>query len=470
MICNNQMVYLVLFLLFFKINSKSFNFDCSPGCSSKCITNYTCNTLCSENYDQDNSCQHCTHNSVIFNSKYPVFINNNFDCIKSTNRIDKMSWLPNDSFIQELSFNKKFNFNLNQESDIDYSFCYHKQKFRIGKWFKINMDNLITSQLIISVFKTTNCENDIYIDLTNSPKNLLKAECISFVDLDSASKGNNVRIPKIRPKSLTNGEPFYYYIYISITKLCDVDIEVEAIVGKGEDPAPYVNLNQDDITFLHDSVNKTKSVVFPFSSQGVYVYPICFIAQLYKFVVFTVEFQGNYSLLIDGTKINRNNLLEEFLYYENEDGTVSNECVQLWTGKRYGALAGTQNLGVVVKIDGSPNIRYFAILSKDHSSPVEIEFSVVCPDHCGDNDPSGSRGKCSVSDKMCVCNPGYGGDDCHKLCYYNGSWQTDNSDLCFFGEPWCDQYCHCNKGKILKNHLCVSKECLNHKAGSDDEC
>ncbi|ELP86926.1 protein tyrosine kinase domain containing protein, partial [Entamoeba invadens IP1] len=456
-------------LLLLIVPSQSVATECSKGCSSGCISDYTCKRSCSDNYDQDNSCLHCSMIDTVNTSK-PVFINNDNDCIKSTNRVQKTSWLPEEDNIQELFFKEKVEFNLNQNSDVDYSFCYNKQKYRIGKWFKYDMDNLTTDVVKLSVYKTSSCENNLIIDITNSPRSSPKATCISYTSMNYTYNGREIKVPKVRPPKIENGEKFYYYVFVSVSQICDVKIEVEVGSNIGKDAKPFIEIDQEIVNKLHENLGTALEISFPFEAEGYFAYPVCFQTRMYKCILFTLEYDGNYSLLIDGTKSNRINLLQEYKSTENEDGSQNNECVYLWTGQRYGVLAESQNLGVMLKIGGSPNKRHFAMISTDQTASVELRISVICPDHCGENDTNGARGTCVVSEKKCVCNPGYGGDDCHKLCYYNKVWQTDNTNLCYFGAPGCDQYCHCTEGRALKNHFCITNECLSGKTAPSDEC
>ncbi|ELP94815.1 serine-threonine protein kinase, putative [Entamoeba invadens IP1] len=103
----------------------------------------------------------------------------------------------------------------------------------------------------------------------------------------------------------------------------------------------------------------------------------------------------------------------------------------------------------------------FKLFSKNMIMRTEFSMRVICPNNC--NEERGG-GKCSVQLGKCICSHGsYGGDDCHKLCYYNNTWTLTNyDDKCYFGEEYCDTYCECENGTYLLDHHCLNEVCYSN--------
>ncbi|ELP84062.1 serine-threonine protein kinase, putative [Entamoeba invadens IP1] len=443
---------------------------CSPGCQGNCVSDYTCKGTCGDTYDNDNTCLHCTFTDPKDTTK-PIYLSSAKTCIKAPNRIQKTSWLPPSNKITELILGNKIAVLLNSKSDIDHSFCYNKNPYRLGKWFKVDMSKITKDQLILSLKKTSECLSDIEVDITNSQENASSGYCLSYTLLNSSYTTRDIQSPKVSPFGVYGTDSFNYYIYISISDICELNLEIEIKEGVGKQFESFKDITQQDVDSLYSDLSSSLDIVFSFKSQGFFGFPICLKDKLFKVILFTVNFTGNFNLALDGRKVNRNHYLTEYNKFTLENGTQKTECVSLWSGERHGFLASDLKNGVLVKISSSPHIRYFALLSEEMNAEMELLVSVICPDNCGENDPNGIRGTCSTIDKKCICKDGFGGDDCHSLCFFNGTWQTNtNYDLCYFGTRNCDQYCHCTSGNVLSNHLCLSAECFAGNIGPNDEC
>ncbi|ELP94431.1 serine-threonine protein kinase, putative [Entamoeba invadens IP1] len=439
---------------------------CAPGCS-ECIADYTCKEQCAPEYDNDNTCLHCLFTDLSNLSK-PIFIQNQNQCMETNKRIKTKNVLPEDKYITDISFETPIEFVLNNESLVDFSFCRSRQKFTFGRWFSVNMSQLEYDQLVVSIYKLGECGNDLNVDITNSQRDFTNLKCLSHSSLNSSYIGREVRIPKISPYIEEPERKYKYYIYISVTQLCDVKLNLSVSGTSGKILDPFININQNITDNLINNIGTPMILNFPLQAQGYFGFPVCIPHKLFKCLVFSIEYIGNYYLVFDGTKSNKMQYITEFFIEKTSEGVESVKCGGLWNGNKIGIMNEHDNLGISVKFDDKKGVkRMLTVITEDQDYDTEIEMYAICPDNCGESE---GRGKCSWTEKKCICSPKYGGDDCHLLCYYNRVWQIDNTSLCYFGALGCDQYCHCRTGMTQKNHFCISDECLSGGAAADDEC
>ncbi|ELP92465.1 serine-threonine protein kinase, putative [Entamoeba invadens IP1] len=286
--------------------------------------------------------------------------------------------------------------------------------------------------------------------------------------MNSSYTQRNIRVPKKSPYPNEPDRQFNYYLFISVTNFCDVKLQISVDSANGKIFRPFLTIDQKYADDLFAHIGVPLSVYFPMQNEGFFGYPACIGNDVYKTLFVEVEFTGNYSLLFDGRKNNRMQFFQQILIEKDDQGIERATCVDVWVGERFGALAEKQKEGILVRVEGqSGEHKTFSFFSKDQDYDIEIDLSAICPDDCGSYE---NRGRCLPSERRCVCNPSYGGDDCHKVCYYDRKWLVDNTNLCYFGAPGCDQYCHCNEGYIEKNHYCITPQCLAGKPGPKDEC
>ncbi|ELP88024.1 serine-threonine protein kinase, putative [Entamoeba invadens IP1] len=329
------------------------------------------------------------------------------------------------------------------------------------------MKKITLDQLVITIQKLNKCDNVLNIDVTNSQPDFITIKCLSHSAMNSSYNGREVRIPNDSPYPLEPSRTYYYYFFVSVTNFCNMQIQLNISSASGRLLKTFLTIDQNIANDLIKNLGTPKALYFPIQSQGYFSHPVCMNSSVYKVLHFEVNFNGNYSLLFDARKMNRVQYLQEIVIRKNADGEDEPRCVDMWTGERIGVLASSEKEGVVVKIDGKNESRIFSIFTQDQDYDVEIDLYAICPDNCGFEE---HRGRCLISQKKCVCSPGYGGDDCHLVCYYNRIWQVNNTDLCYYNAPGCDQYCRCESNLILKNHFCITPECLSGGTAPSDEC
>ncbi|EDR24510.1 serine-threonine protein kinase, putative [Entamoeba dispar SAW760] len=447
-----------------------YSFKCSPGCIGGCEADNTCRGGCSENYFNDTSCLYCKWTDPN-DDVYETFIPNGTYCMKTTNIIIKKSWLPEQKDIESITTGSTVTFTINENSMADTSFCYYRQKYRLGKWFKLDMSSIYTDTLSINIAKNYESSAFLSIDITNSQSDAYTGNCLAHASLNETNFETNMLVPILNPiySSSTKKDENFYYIFINVKeyKVVTVSLTIQPVNGKTG--VSRFNLTQDIADSLANDLSKNMYVYFSVEQYGIVCYPVCIPNIIMKIILFEIEFDGDYSILIDTRGADRVNYIQEFDYIVNESGYRYTKCLNVWTGTPHGVFADEEPNGVFVRIEGKANTkRYFGIMSEEQRINLNVEVRAICPKNC--NAETGN-GNCLPQEKKCVCNDSFGGDDCHKLCYYNGKWQVnDYSSLCYFNTSHCDQFCKCEPGYSLVNNYCVSNECKNGKLGSGDEC
>ncbi|ELP92983.1 serine-threonine protein kinase, putative [Entamoeba invadens IP1] len=392
-------------------------------------------------------------------------------CKEVTTIIVKQNFLPNENDIEYVPINTTFNFEINQNSTVDKGPCFQKNTHRLGKWIKIKSTDFTTKDFYFTLTKPELDIVDVFFDGTYSQRTFTYSQCRVHYWLNTSQFNVSGQFPKISPypDDTDNVIPFNVYFFISVRGYKRVNLTIE-FWQKEKHLWPYIyEFSQSDLDYLAEDLSRKIVKVVPVETRGIYVVTPCTPRIYMKAIFFTLTLNSSYSVLVSTKKQNRvTNMVEMMSKIIDEKLVYS--CAETWGGVPVGVFAEIIQNGVFVRIKGDdrPGVREFAILSDDHQTNSEMEISVICPNHCHEDL---GHGYCFSSEGRCVCKPGYGGDDCHMLCYYNDKWQVDDyKDLCYFGEYECDQYCKCQEGHALKNHLCVSTECINGGIGSSDEC
>ncbi|GAB1221076.1 hypothetical protein ENUP19_0063G0036 [Entamoeba nuttalli] len=432
--------------------------QCSPGCPS-CLTNYTCASHCLPGYEQDNSCTHCQWVNP-YKKVTEAYIPSNDKCLKTTNVIQKTEWLPSD--IQEIKLNERIVFTLDNDSSVDYSFCQYKQKYRFGKWFKINLNQVTNAVFVAEIEKVNKAPVIFSLDMTNSNSFDQNPHCYAHNQMNKDEYNFTMMVPAYKPHSKKSDEFIYLFASIEGSGNAEMSLTVSQMDGKYFDP--YYIFTQELADSLAADLTKEEFVHFPVKARGIHDYSYCAQCRLMKFLLFRMNFKGDYSILLDSTAADKVNYLQEY--------TENNTCKVLYIGKPFGHSLNRNN-GFKVRIRGDeisqPTDRLFTVLTEDKGSDIDVVFRAICPHDC--NHKLG-QGICVTEEGRCRCNPGFGGDDCHKLCYYDNQWQIENHNgLCKYGTYGCDSYCQCDDSNyILRNSLCVYSSCLTGKLGPKDEC
>ncbi|KAL7716798.1 Serine-threonine protein kinase [Entamoeba marina] len=428
----------------------------SPGCID-CIATDTCSS-CDELYDpNDNSCSSC----LPFDLNYPISESNRIIAFQNGLCTDKSDYVSTDRtadasiFIGDSVVMTFDNDTLYGRLPCPYSNNGANQ-YRVSHIIQLNTTNYVGDDSLFNITLEFPESTTIYVDILNPLyliDNFESSECFAR-------------------QMMMNGKgelslPFEYDIYILFISLDDqieMDYTLFATPSDGT-ILGSLSLQQSDIDALADS---PLIHTFNISNSGFYYKSPCTPTKLTKGMGFTVQFNANYSLLIDTTTDNTFCYLSE--YYFTSYGMV---CANYYIGDKWGVWTSSGDTqGLRVKVKGSDSTRIFFLSTADHTIDVTVNFSLICPNDCYESE---GFGQCSVLEGECVCNDGYGADDCRKLCYYNdlfynGDEIVSGDDMCKFGTVNCDYDCACEGTSVLENNLCVSEECKNNIFGEDVVC
>ncbi|ELP91722.1 hypothetical protein EIN_520790 [Entamoeba invadens IP1] len=440
---------------------------CPEGCATGCLTDNTCRR-CSVGYDNDNSCMNCEWYNRNLNMK-TIYLKNDSKCVKFDSLILKDSWLPPEEFITEIQIDEPIVFDLDESSDIDTGFCFYKNKYRFGKWFKLLYNVKNSSHVRFDISQIGSENTVVTIDVTNSAREQ-NSDCYAHTVSNVNTNSKRLHVPVVSPYKddpQRNMDDFYFYIFVHLGQFSKVTIELNAKVQNGRSVSSRFNLTLNNTKYLTEHPGEFITWDVPLEEYGTLTQPICYSTYRMKYIAFNVEFNGTGKLLIDATVDGKMNYLQEYdMIFEQQSDL---KCVQGWSGRRHGVLSEDAKAGAFVTIDANENVeRHFAFISEDQRSNFVVKFSVICPENC--NYENG-LGTCSPSEGKCRCKKGYGGSNCHKLCYYDNNWQiSPNDNLCYFGSEKCDEYCNCEEGTVFVDHRCLSEECASGSIGINDEC
>ncbi|ELP90619.1 serine-threonine protein kinase, putative [Entamoeba invadens IP1] len=458
------------------------NLICPPGCTTNCNANYTCLGTCGDAYDKDNSCNYCKFTDQ-FENDFPVYLlKDDLSCVKFTKKAfldPRSTWLPAEEYLEEINLNESKNYTIEESGYVDFSICCYPQKFRQGRWFKFNLSQMTKDHLAITIKKLDSTENvvDFSVDGTNSQYYNINPHCYVHFNLNKTIYETTGKFPiQLEVEENSTGQ-HYYYFFASISGFTNkLTFSIELKEEQGLKVLPAFDLTQEVLKDLSEDLTKKLPVVIPFEQFGYFARPACIPNKYMKALLFTVQYEGKGYVFIDTRSSNRVIYLSEVNMESDENNNlVSTGCVKVSTGQKLLSIENReednevgQANGVHVKLDSDGKKKYLSFLSEDYRASIIMTVSIICPNNCN---LENGFGKCDSDAGKCVCNSGYGGEDCHLMCYYNGRWQVnEEANLCYFGSKDCDQYCQCTQGKSVQNHVCVTSECRNGKLGSGDEC
>ncbi|ELP88038.1 hypothetical protein EIN_140860, partial [Entamoeba invadens IP1] len=455
---------------------------CSPGCINGCSANYTCAYECKEGYDDDNTCDHCERTNQ-YDYSSPVYLqNDDLKCVKFAQKVEKnelSDWLPAEEHIEEIYIGKTKELTLDSNSYVDFSFCYYRQKYRQGKWFKMDVTKIQKDHISIEINKTDSTDEqvDLFVDGTNSQYYAPNPFCFIHFFSNKTNYNTIGRFPFVIREGTDLNQTIYYYFFANIrghtNKLSC------SLTFKEDDNLQIIenfNIKQDFFNELSMDLTKKTTLVIPFEQIGYYAYSACMPSVFMKAMLFTLEYKGRGYVFIDTRAANRVVYLNQlYMEYADDGNVLERSCKKYSVGKKLDIELSReddgnthQGNGIHVRLDNTTDRHYLSFLSENYRVEIKMTLSIICPNDC--NAEKGF-GRCDTELGECVCKNGYGGDDCHLLCYYNNIWQIPaESNLCYFGSKDCDQYCQCTNGKSVNNHMCVTAECRNGDLGYGDEC
>ncbi|ELP87616.1 serine-threonine protein kinase, putative [Entamoeba invadens IP1] len=439
------------------------SYICPSGCKTPCTSDYTCRE-CEPEFDNDNTCLHC---AFVDSQTVVAYLPQNDTCLSTTNQIVKPpgEFIPSDEYIIPMEEGVMYPFTIDFTSKVDYSFCYFRQKFRLGQWFKIDLSKVTKDYVMINFKKETTKTSNVYVDITNEKQGSQNQVCFAHTYLDESTVNYDFQIPVAKAAGDLNPA---FYIFVSVKGNEGISLStVFTSIDKQTTPVEFV-LDQEKADALAKDLTSEIFWEVPFEQKGIITIPVCFSTNYAKDILFTVQFKGDYYILIDSTVQNRVNYLQEIGTVTDDKGVTKPSCVQAWDGYNHGVLSDETNVGSLAMIKGNNDtLRHFSIVSHDQKASITVSFKAICPKNCNFENGFGA---CSTIAGGCVCKDGYGGDDCHLKCYYKGVWNVDSAGKCLFGSANCDQYCQCSNGATLtKDNLCVTQQCLSGGPG-DLQC
>ncbi|BFU18175.1 protein tyrosine kinase domain-containing protein [Entamoeba histolytica] len=461
MFFKSKITFLLIFTIFI---CSSTSYECSIGCIDGCFANYTCIGKCKEGYYQDASCQHCLWIDPYKNSN-KAYIPTNMGCQLSSSIINKTTWLPDPTTIPELPLDTDNYFHIGLSSIVDSSPCHHCQEYLFGKWFKIPKSSLPNSRVFFILSKENNIDINLSLDISSSNSFDTITYCSGHILINKTTSSSTLDFHAV--DTFSDSDEKMYYIFINIEEYAEVDIKLMAKTTSITHNVTYHSFTQEDADYLSSDLTRIKSVHFPLSQEGMINYAACSPNSIFKILLFTMQFSGNYSIRIDSSNNNRVVYLQE---YQIDLATHGAVCRHIWSSHQHGILGDDEGGdSLYVRIKGDENqTRYFALMTQENDVDIDLHFKAICIDSCN---RESKLGICSTKKGRCRCVDGYGGDDCHLLCFYNFTWQvSDYSQLCYYGSNHCDQWCKCENGYKLEDHVCVSDICANGGMAKDEEC
>ncbi|ELP94000.1 serine-threonine protein kinase, putative [Entamoeba invadens IP1] len=418
---------------------------CSVGCTSLCFTNYTCST-CASGYDQDHTCLYC-NNYDLLEDATQVSVMTGTGC-QSRVRINDNGDIP--EVVEEILKEDIYNYTFGADKPYRKPPCSPGDYVQ-GFWLKFDLSTLENDTLYIDFGVDSEVEDyDITIDIVSKHNNHKK--CVGTSKIKS-SKFLHFEMPK--DMFMSDDSMFYFFFGIAQESTTTVSLNFT------DKPTEYVTyyLGVENIVFLSE-VKRTATAKIPMSSEGVFGYPACMPHIFGKMIDFFIEFNMSAVMLMSTKTENRIRYIEEYVL-END----TKHCVHF-----YSPTTVNGKTAVFILLEQRYETRNFTIISQEHIHDIPLSFRYICPNNCFTNE---SHGYCSISQEACVCNDGYGGDDCHLLCYYQNQWQpSDNNgnDQCYYGTGNCDSYCQCAENYTLIGHDCISQNCSSGTYGEDIQC
>ncbi|EKE38662.1 protein kinase domain containing protein, partial [Entamoeba nuttalli P19] len=444
-------------LLLLNIITLCFSTFCNNVGCGQCETE-VCIT-CKIGYDDnDDSCEKCDYyisSKKVDQLTNPVYLNIEDQCIDISNKIQgkEFNRMPVNSSECTLDFSEKF-FSFDM-SEVTPSIppCINTSQindYLFGKWTSITLTegaqmNIYNIKILNSNQQIVNKEISMQVsNIVNGQMNCLASSIVSNDEPFSVFLNSNTFILFI---GLLNG--VNYTISFNAKASIDSDIFHSSLVIDGNDYIDFI-----DYTDNYTSFGKPQTMVV--GEKDIVIYQMKCSPIIRKGIFFSVKTVPYHTLILD-TKLS-----SSFHYVEEIDiNTFS--CKQLHIGKK-GGLTTTEgsSFGVLFKVySEKEELRHFFMSIEN--DPLTLRIQTSCVNKCNQDN---GYGQCVISEFKCVCNEGYGFEDCSRLCYYDGKFNTTQENPCYLGTPGCDKHCKCKEGYSYQDHYCISKECLNLGIGS----
>ncbi|ELP84434.1 hypothetical protein EIN_166990 [Entamoeba invadens IP1] len=408
---------------------------------------------CKDTYRQTASCTECELFNPYenFSNTNPLVLMFNNDCIVT--KTDNATLYYNTDNAETLLFNEPKTFLISKETTPVLSICHDEDTnnlYRFGKYFKIYIPPDKNKHYTNILVQKNISEGVIKVDLTHDiVNNSTEPKCFSTTHVKD-KLGYLI--------SRTRNTETNFTVFVGMSNAFECEITVTLMTS--ENMLQYLNFPVFDVSNLTQNVI-TRHV--DFAQVGVSDFGACS-SQTFAYKFFYFRLTGDVPL---GSRILFSSSSSEtqiFEYIKCENVTnVYGKCScesgirmrrDLWKLNPETGFLFSPN---ETKLDD----KIFKLFSRNNLMRTDLSMKIICPNQCSENEGGGN---CSVQFGKCVCvNASYGGDDCHKLCYYNSEWTIPNiEEKCYYGTKQCDSDCNCVNNTILYKHYCVSAECYNN--------
>ncbi|ELP87730.1 serine-threonine protein kinase, putative [Entamoeba invadens IP1] len=462
-----MMLFLSITLLFYMFHISQSQTCDGTGCVN-CIANNTCES-CGPLYEQsDNSCTVCksVNPQEPISAANPLIVLEDGVCTDKTNQLRTKFDDIVPLVLEGAEQTHSFNLDTSTYSIGPCDFPLNKQlQYRMSIWFTLDLSTSTATlyDYYKFILKTPLQSPTLYIDITQSPPSTSQSyDLLCYARQTIVPGGGEVVLPLFNK---------VYYIFVSVDQAVNTDFtvsvsKIQKLVSSEILGGTYFSINQ---TVVDDLIQTSSSKLYDLSlsSNGIYIYPICTPTKLLKGVFFSVNFDGDHSLLIDTTKQNRYCYLMEF----SKEGNVE-KCVDFWVGDWWGIWTDSWDQALRVRLlPNKEKTRLFFLGMSEHATDIQMSVEMFCPNQCHE---SSGNGVCSLKLGKCVCNEKYGASDCRKLCYYNGNFYNDDTEvsgdgMCIFGSVHCNDDCKCVDSQTIRNY-CATSACKSKQLSSEVLC
>ncbi|ELP85658.1 serine-threonine protein kinase, putative [Entamoeba invadens IP1] len=461
-VLKNVFVQQIMFILILSLILDVSSYNCSYGCEQdNCILDNVC-MLCKNGFQQDTSCTDCKgfNFSESISETNPLYVKLSQSCTKVDSSL-VVNKTANKDISKLITTDTILTLTFDESTMFDYGPCYREEhntndKYKRGHWIRFEFEDTIEDTKTIELFFNfkTEKKSELHIDCGDIDHNTLKLVCLAK---DVISESKKVTYPLIKYRKTGTKYVIYFYVYVNDATNFEVDISAQFL--SNWKPEITKSVYDSDLKFF----DRAETMVFNVYRNGYNIYPTCYPHKLSKAIFFEVFLTSEEWILIYSNREGGYRFLQEV------DEFNYSKCVGLWEPLKFKHQKTLRVGSIHGYVQKGTTRRLYAVFSDDKKEYINLKISKLCPDGCNSNT---GNGYCSFLRQQCVCNDGFGGDNCIKKCYHNFTWQEgiDHSNLCYYGSEGCNSMCTCEEGYTLDNNLCVSAHCLNSEIDTTKEC
>ncbi|ELP88398.1 serine-threonine protein kinase, putative [Entamoeba invadens IP1] len=332
---------------------------------------------------------------------------------------------------------------------------YNTNDYVYGKWISVTLsaEGMIsmTDFKIVDNSPVKSTNSSVFVEVATHQGE--STECLSSFEMKNAATAQ-LKLPYTS---------FYLFVGIKNGKSLEVSFSIvtteEKMKPKFEiDGNEFVDFIDDNTNHSSTGVPKTRIV----GNEGFVVRKMSCYEGFVKGILFAVKTFPYRTIIIDTKQ-------SQTLHYV-EELDENFECKALHIGKKAG-LTTTENSddGVLFWVYSEiEETRLFFITLEGEETKLRVQ--VGCVNKCGEPE---KRGQCVLSVFGCLCNSGYGYEECGELCYNGKSFSSGNENGCYLDTTGCTKHCTCEDGYTIQGHYCQTPQCAQYgysqcKIGEDN--